>query len=128
MVGHFDTYGAAPHNFYLYNNPETDQLTWVSWDHNMTFGKDLLAVFPVDKANVPDAWPLIRYLLDDPVYWDRYVELMAENFAIRGHAEELAPVATLDMSQEEYAAAVQTIVDFVELRTADVEEFPAEQE
>ncbi len=83
--------------------------------------------------------PLIRYLLDDPVYWQRYVDLLAENFAtvlapdaaiekIRAHAEIIAPVATLDMSQEEYDAAVQALIDFVEARAAEVEGFLAGQE
>ena len=66
-------------------------------------------------------------------------ELLAENFAtalapdaviakIRAHAEVIAPFATLDMSQEEYAAVVQAMVDFVELRAAGVEAFLASQE
>lgn len=32
VVGHVDTYGAAYHNFYLYNDPATGKLTWFSWD------------------------------------------------------------------------------------------------
>jgi hypothetical protein len=139
VVGHADTYGNAYHNFYLYNNPDTGRLTWVSWDHNMTFFDYLRSVLTLDKANVTDAWPLIRYLLDDEVYSDRYVELIAENFAtvlapdamvakIRAHAELIAPSATLDMSQEEYDAAVQELVEFVATRAADIEEFLAQQE
>ena len=138
-VGHADTYGAAYHNFYLYNNPETGKITWFSWDHNLTFRKDLLPQITLDKANVTDAWPLIRYLLDDPVYWDRYVELMAENFAtvlapnaviaqIRAHADVIKPVAARDMSPEEYDAAVQELVAFVEARAKDVEAFLAAHE
>ena len=89
------------------------------------------------KADATDDFPLIRFLLDDPVYWDRYVELMAENFAtvlapdamiakIRAHAELIAPSATLDMSAEEYDAAVQELVDCVTLRAKDVEAFLSE--
>ncbi len=139
FVGHVDTYGFAAHNYYLYNNPETGQLTWFSWDHNGTFGRPVLPFVTLDKADVTDAWPLIRYLLDDPIYWDRYVELMAENLAtvlapdvviakIRAHAAVIAPSATPDISREEYDAAVQVMVDFVELRAAEVEDFLAGQE
>ncbi len=81
MVGHADTYGFAYHNFYLYDNPATGKLTWYSWDHNLTFRNDMRPLLTFDKANVSDAWPLIRYLLDDPVYKERYAKLMAENFA-----------------------------------------------
>jgi spore coat protein H len=139
FVGHVDTYGFAAHNYYLYNNPATGQLTWFSWDHNGTFGRPLLPFVTLDKADVTDAWPLIRYLLDDPIYWDRYVELMAENLAtvlapdaviakIRAHPAVIAPSATPGMSREEYDAAVQVMVDFVELRAAEVEDFLAGQE
>lgn len=35
---HWDTYGAMSHNFYLYNDPATKKLTWISWDHNQILG------------------------------------------------------------------------------------------
>lgn len=138
VVGHGDTYGLAYHNFYLYNNPETGRLTWFSWDHNLTFRKDIQHLVTFDKSNVTDAWPLIRYLLDDPVYWERYVELMRQNFAtvlapeamiakIRAHAELIKPVATQDMSPQEYDAAVQVLMDFVQARSAEAEDFLAGQ-
>lgn len=138
VVGHADTYGAAYHNFYLYNNPASGKLTWFSWDHNLTFRKEFLSLLTLDRSNVTDDWPLIRYLLDDPVYWDRYVELMAQNCAtilapdamiarIRARAEVIKPVATQDMSAEEYDAAVQELVDFVTARAVEVEAFLAGQ-
>jgi len=34
----WDTYGSLPHNFYLYNNPDTNQLTWIGWDYNESLG------------------------------------------------------------------------------------------
>lgn len=139
VVGHADTYGAAYHNFYLYNDLKTGRLTWFSWDHNLTFIESMRPLLTLDKADVTDAWPLIRYLLDDPVYWRRYVRLLAENFAtvlapdavnalIRSRAQVIAPVAMQDMSPEEYAAAVQAIVDFVTARAADVDAFLTSQE
>jgi hypothetical protein len=139
LVGHVDTYGFAPHNFYLYNDPAKGKLTWFSWDHNLTFDDNPRLHPSLDKANATDYWPLIRYLLDDPVYWDRYVALMAENFAgplapdavtakIRAHAELLAPYAARDMSAGEYAAAVATLVDFVDVRAAAVADFLAAEE
>ncbi|HHW87811.1 MAG TPA: hypothetical protein GX400_16595 [Chloroflexi bacterium] len=47
---------------------------------------------------------------------------------IRAHAELLAPVAKQDISQAEYDAAVQALIDFVEARAVDVEGFLAGQE
>ena len=42
---------------------------------------------------------------------------------IRAHAELIAPSAMQDMSPEEYAAAVQELIDFVEIRAQDVAQF-----
>ncbi len=128
---HWDTYGAMSHNYYLYDNPATGQLTWISWDHNQVFGdtpsgdegramgQGQNGAPPVgDAPDAPDApmpggrrpfqaqpapegrapiargpggrgvslgreevgddWPLIRYLLDDPVYHAAYLEYMAQ--------------------------------------------------
>src|SRR5690606_16164103 len=33
-IQHWDTYGGMSHNYYLYHNPDTGKLTWISWDHN----------------------------------------------------------------------------------------------
>lgn len=138
VVGHGDTYGVGPHNFYLYNNPASGKLTWFSWDHNLTFSEGVRKNITLDRSTVSEAWPLIRYLLDDPVYWDRYVELLRQNCAtvpapdamiarIRARAEVIKPVATQDMSAEEYDAAVQELVDFVTARAVEVEAFLAGQ-
>jgi hypothetical protein len=137
VTGNVDSYGLSPHNFYLYNDPASGRLTWFSWDHNLSFKSDMLAVFTLDKTNVTEDAPLVRYLLDDPVYWDRYVTLMAENFAtvldpeqaiakVRTYADVIAPFAAENMSPAEYKAAVQEIVDFIEARAADTAAFLAE--
>ena len=74
----WDTYGWMTHNFYLYADPsDGGRLVWIPWDMNeslidrgttgpwATAGSVLL-----DEAT--DQWPLIRYLLDDPVYAEAY--------------------------------------------------------
>lgn len=70
VIQNWDTYGLAPHNYYLYNNPENNLLTWIPWDNNLAFqatGKagDALS-FSMDE--VGSQWPLIRYLIDQPEY------------------------------------------------------------
>lgn len=92
IIQHWDTYGSMTHNFYLYDNPETGQLTWISWDHNQVLSGSGMAAArgrPVaglqgsgtatlSRDEVTAQWPLIRYLLDDPVYYERYLESMEE--------------------------------------------------
>ena len=33
-IQNWDTYGRMTHNYYLYNNPQNNQLTWIPWDNN----------------------------------------------------------------------------------------------
>ena len=160
VIGHWDTYGAMTHNFYLYNDPATGQLTWISWDHNMTMGGDmggragLAEAAPndgaqpnrrggpgrsvsLDKADVGDGWPLIRYLLDDPVYHAAYVSYVEqvstdlftpEKMAAKAQALAglLAPYVAEEIGAEEYAQAVEQLLDFVETRAGAVAEFLAQ--
>lgn len=81
-IGHWDGYGVMAHNYYLYGDPSQDgRLVWISWDHNLTwqsqgmgFGRGLT----IGMDEVTEDWPLIRYLLDDPVYRARYTEALGE--------------------------------------------------
>ena len=110
VIQHWDTYGGMSHNYYLYDDPETGKLTWISWDHNLVLGTFIRPGRPyggrgsaskpgatgsaagqngggrrfggrggggsttLDKADVGDDWPLIRFLLDDPTYKASYLE------------------------------------------------------
>lgn len=38
IIEHWDTYGGMAHNYYLYHNPDTGQLEYISWDHNFILG------------------------------------------------------------------------------------------
>lgn len=103
VIEHWDTYGAMTHNFYLYNNPKTGLLTWISWDHNFILGTSSFGGFGSKNFNedtvglpsspptgggpggglnqnvtfakdeVTEKWPLIRFLLDDPVFKNEYL-------------------------------------------------------
>lgn len=41
----WDSYGALPHNYYLYNSP-TQHLTWIPWDENDAFGNNPMRNMP----------------------------------------------------------------------------------
>ena len=79
----WDTYGAMTHNYYLYGDPDDNgRLLWIPWDLN----ECLLSVrggpagsggFPggsIHLDEVGNDWPVIRYLLDDPVYQALYYQ------------------------------------------------------
>jgi spore coat protein CotH len=75
VVQNWDTYGGMTHNYYLYHDPTTDQMIWIPWDNNeaLSSGRGQRNVISLAMDEVGDDWPLIRYLLDDEVYYAQYV-------------------------------------------------------
>jgi hypothetical protein len=83
VIGNTDTYGSfSPHNYYVYGSPRhRDRLFWIPWDHDLSLNANLGgggnagtggAVLDLFHDRVDASWPLIRYLLDDPVYRTAY--------------------------------------------------------
>lgn len=82
-IQNWDTYGRMPHNFYLYNDPATEKLTWIPWDNNEALqdGKRGGSL-SIDFSNLDSAeWPLIAKIYADDVYKDRYDVLLSEVIA-----------------------------------------------
>ncbi len=79
VIQNWDSYGKEFHNYYLYNEPGNEVLSWIPWDHNETLqpGKNGGAV-ALDFSDVEDGWPLINFLVEDEVYWHRYLTLLDE--------------------------------------------------
>ncbi|MCA0454067.1 MAG: CotH kinase family protein [Chloroflexi bacterium] len=90
VIQNWDVYGTMAHNYYLYNDPSTGLLTWIPWDNNEAFSgrggggrRGGGSTGDLTQASVNEAWPLIRYLMDDPTYkviYDGYVAAAAEVF------------------------------------------------
>jgi hypothetical protein len=76
-----DSYGTHPRNYYLYSHPQRG-LVWIPWDHNSALngepgvggglGSEPKGGLTLVMDDVDDDWPLIRFLMDDPVYAERY--------------------------------------------------------
>lgn len=104
VVQNWDTYGQMAHNYYLYTEPATGLITWIPWDNNMALmdGMDMgiegrggpgpSGGLSFDLENVTADWPLIRYLMDDPVYHDLYASYIEET--INGAFEPTKMTAT----------------------------------
>ena len=79
VIQNWDTYGRMTHNYYLYNNPENNKLTWIPWDNNeaLQTGK-MGGALTLNFSNLQSgSWPLIEYLYADSQYkaqYDTYVE------------------------------------------------------
>jgi len=81
VIQDWDSYGNMSHNYYLYADPgDGGRFHWIPWDHSFAFGDEggFGQALSLDLAKVTDAWPLIRFLMDDAVYRERYRALVAE--------------------------------------------------
>ena len=115
LLQNFDTYGILAHNYYLYADEASGQLVWIPWDNNMAlidrlptsatvramrrvipnFGAALTFDFDIDG----DSWSLISLLLNDPVYYEAFVDDVAEISADVFTPERMIPIynANLDL-------------------------------
>ena len=103
VIQDWDVYGRMAHNYYLYADPGQDgQLQWIPWDHSFAFSG--MQAMSLSLAEVNDQWPLIRYLLDDPVYLDIYRDQVAHAAQV-----EYEPVA----AEQRFRAAHELIAPYV---------------
>ncbi len=73
VVQNWDTYGLMSHNYFLYTNPENGLITWIPWDNNHAlFGAGRQEAPSLSLGEITDRWPLIRFLMDDPIYEAQY--------------------------------------------------------
>lgn len=70
VIQNWDTYGIMTHNYYLYHDPDGSLLTWIPWDNNEALQQGGAISLALDE--VGNEWPLIRFLIDDTVYWVTY--------------------------------------------------------
>lgn len=74
----WDTYGNMTHNFFLYNNPENNLLTWIPWDNNESLGDDKRSCLSFTFSEVRSSWPLIYYLNQVDSYKAIYETYLAQ--------------------------------------------------
>ncbi|WP_372643525.1 CotH kinase family protein [Ancylomarina sp.] len=67
------------HNYFLYNDPATNLLTWIPWDNNeaLQYGKQSGAL-SLSLSEVSSSWPLISYLTDDEDYKQVYKDYLLQ--------------------------------------------------
>ena len=83
VIQNWDTYGRMTHNYFLYNNPDTEKLSWIPWDNNEALQVgNMEGALSLDFSNLNAAeWPLISYLYQDATYkakYDEYVQNVVE--------------------------------------------------
>ncbi|WP_289044312.1 CotH kinase family protein [uncultured Olleya sp.] len=103
VVQNWDTYGRMTHNYFLYNNPDTEKLNWIPWDNNeaLDIGK-MGGALPLDFSGLnASEWPLIGYLYQDSVYKTQYDNYLQE--IIDGPFN----VATIQSQYANYSALIE---------------------
>jgi spore coat protein H len=78
-IENFDTYGWVTKNHYFYQDlADNGRLVYLPWDFNLSLGGYNMGVrIPsLSLREITGSWPLIRFLMDDPVYKNRYHEEM----------------------------------------------------
>ena len=143
VIQNWDTYGRMTHNYYLYNNPDTNKLTWIPWDNNeaLQLG-NMGGSLPLDFSGLNNSeWPLIGYLYQDDVYkaqYDTYVqEIVDDAFSVSNIQSQYAtyssliePYATTEISgytflnnSSDFQAAVNTLNSHVVQRANAVSSY-----
>lgn len=104
IIQNWDTYGRMPHNYYLYNNPDTGKLTWIPWDNNeslQTGKRD--GALALNFSNLSDSeWPLIAKIYSDDVYRATYNSYLAE--VMNGAFD----TSTMQLTYDTYAALIES--------------------
>jgi spore coat protein CotH len=147
-IVNWDVYGAIAHNYYLYTPTYNNKVTWIPWDFNLAmtqqtddakggFGRGL----SFGMQEVTSRWPLIRYLIDDPNYFDKYKSYVKKfiqdyynpqniNPIIETHAnvigaavmQEIKPYSYLNNTNE-FTSAISTLKTHTENRYRLASEF-----
>jgi spore coat protein H len=68
------------HNYYLYYDPETLQLTWIPWDNNEAVQEGKMGgALKLDFSNLEaNNWPLIYKIYSDETYKKIYDSYLSE--------------------------------------------------
>lgn len=115
IIQNWDTYGRMTHNYYLYNNPENNLLTWIPWDNNEAFqaGKQGGAL-SLSMNEVNNNWPLINYIIAQPEYeaiYEAYLQQFINEVFVP--ADMVSTYSTYFELLMEYAYAEETGYSFL---------------
>lgn len=143
VIQNWDTYGRMTHNYFLYNNPDTEKLSWIPWDNNESLQTgNMQGSLALDFSDLnATEWPLIGYLYEDATYraqYDAYVQEVVDNsFNVSGMQAKYAsygalvePYANLEVSgytflssSSDFQAAINQLNSHVSARATAVNSY-----
>lgn len=142
IIQNWDTYGIMTHNYYLYNNPENNLLTWIPWDNNEAFQEgNQDGALSLSMNEVNSNWPFIRYIINQDEYretYEGYLQAFINDVFVPSdmintystyyslindyvYAEE--PGCTFVQSDSQFDAAVKTLKSHVQSRNDAVNSY-----
>lgn len=139
VIQNWDTYGNMAHNYYLYNNPENNLLTWIPWDNNEALQSgNRNGALSLSLNEVNNDWPLISYITADADYkalYHNYLQKfidevfipsqLTETYAahyelIKEHAYAEESGYTFIRNDAEFDSAVETLKNHAQSRNSAV--------
>ena len=143
VIQNWDTYGRMTHNYFLYNNPDTDKLQWIPWDNNEALQQgNMQGSLALDFSDLnEEEWPLIGYLYADETYklqYNSYVQDVIDNAfnastlqaTYTTYASLIEPYATTEItghtflnSSTDFSTAVNELKNHVTERATAVQQY-----
>lgn len=81
-IGHWDAYGVAPHNYYLFN--DRGILRWITYDMGWSLVDLTDELIWHDLPQDDPSYPLVEHAMSDPVYCKEYRTHIEEAISDRG--------------------------------------------
>lgn len=111
--GNWDDYAFNQNNFYLYHNPFTDQIEFIAYDCDNTFGVDWFGIDWTTRTvynwQAATNRPLVSRLLEVPEYKNRYsyylnllLNTVLDPAHINPHIDSLKNLITVAALEDEY--------------------------
>lgn len=121
IIQNRDTYGAMTHNYFLYNNPETNLLTRIPWDNNESLQEwKRNWALPLDFSTLQSGErPLIEYLYADDTYRQIYEDYLIQTVSQNYNSESMEELYTsYEQLLASYADAEQDWYTFLNSQNA----------
>lgn len=128
----WDNYGAAPHNFYLYVDPEQNgRISFIPWDLNECFNYNNRSL-TLSMDEVDASWPLIYWLMQEDeyrlLYYEKLYQFVSGPFSDGSISEYITDYDHLVEPYLSQATNIRStnssdIITYVENRRTEVVEF-----
>lgn len=110
-IANWDSYGVLRHNYYMVNRQ--GKMTWIPYDLNLSMQlqgglNNSRFALSFEMKEVTAAWPLIRFLIDQPDYYEKYKGY------VKKFSEEVYIPTKINTKIDQYYTLIKPFVNGVE--------------